>query len=458
MVGAFGLFLVVGAASIDRHGLLEVGASPWRAAATIPGSLLLLLAWWRMGPAWPRPRLVLALWSLVLLFSPPLHSRDSYSYAAQGWLMSKGLDPYTVASGDAGQSGLLVGIHWFRTTSVYPPLSLEVFGVVSRIFDGDLYWSAVGMRLPNLVAIAFLAWCLVRLAEHAGVRGNTVLWAGLLNPVLLVQWVGGIHNDVIMVAVLAGAFLVAYRVGARGWLAMVAGGALIGAAMSIKQSAAVAGVGLVALAWAASQDVVPEKSRTWWGLGRRAAAGGAAAVATFAGISVITGLGLGWRNDTAGSPLEATSNAPISWVASFARFHELLPNEQVVSILTVFTAVLVLGGIVWLIIRLGPRPPGAVGQPWLLVCGVLLAFAVLGPALQPWYLTWVIPFVALARPGLRLQHAFLVVTAVCVLLAPLQDVMAPYWALGAVALPTWWLWRRLQRSAVEVFGPEETVV
>lgn len=458
LAGALGLLLVVAAVSIDRHGLLEVGASPWRVVATIPGSLLVLLAWWRMGPACPRPRLVLALWSLVLLFSPPLHSRDSYSYAAQGWLMSHGLDPYTVASGDAGQSGLLVGIHWFRTTSVYPPLSLEIFGVVSRIFDGDLYWSAVGMRLPNLLAIAFLAWCLVRLAQNAGVRGNVVLWAGLLNPVLLVQWVGGIHNDAIMVALVAGAFLMAFNLSARGWVAMVVGGALIGAAMSIKQSAAVAGVGLVALAWAASQDVVPEKSRTWWGLGGRAAAAGAAAVATFAGISVVTGLGLGWRNDTAGSPLEATSNAPISWVASFARFHELLPDEQIVSILTLLTAALIIIGIVWLTIRLGPRPPDTVGQPWLLVCGVLLAFALLGPALQPWYLTWLIPFVALAGPGIRLQHAFLVITTACVLLAPLQDVMAPYWALGAIALPAWWLWRRLQRDTVEVFGPEETLV
>ncbi len=446
------------AATVDRTGLLEVGARPWRALVTLPGHGLLLYAWWRMGPSWRRPYAVLALWSLVLVLSPPLHSRDSFSYAAQGWLMAHGLDPYTIISGDAGQSGLLVGIHWFDTTSVYPPLSLEIFGLVSRLFEGNLYWSAVGMRLPNLLAIAVLAWCLPKLADLAGVQRDVALWAGLLNPVLLVQWVGGIHNDAVMVALLALSFLAAHRLGARGWPAMVLGGAFIGLAMSIKQSAAVAGVGMVALAWAATQPSIPEHARTWWGLLARAMAGGAAAVGVFVAVSWATGLGMGWRNPTAGSPLEATSNAPISWVASFARFHELLPDARIVTILTTFSSLLVVAGIVWLVWRLGPRPPVSLGQPWLLVCGGLLAFAVLGPALQPWYLTWVLPFVALARPGLRMQHLFLTITVVCSVLAPLQDVMAPYMALGVLALPVWLLWRRLRTDATPVLETRKTLV
>ena len=458
LLGALGLLLVVAAASVDRSGLLEVGARPWRVLVTLPGHVLLLYAWWRMGPSWRRPFPVLALWSLVLALGPPLHSRDAFSYAAQGWLMSHGLDPYTTISGNAGQPGLLVGIHWFDTTSVYPPLSLEIFGLVSRMFDGNLYWSAVGMRLPNLVAIAVLAWCLPKLADRAGVSRNTVLWAGLLNPVVLVQWVGGSHNDAVMVALLAVSFLAAHHRGARGWTAMVAGGALIGLAMSIKQSAAVAGVGMVALAWAATQPSIPVRSRTWGGLLVRAAAGGAAAVGVFAVLSWVTGLGLGWRNPSAGSPLEATSNAPISWVASFARFHELLPDAQIVGILTTFSSLLVVAGIVWLVWWLGPRPPVRLGEPWLLACGVLLAFAVLGPALQPWYLTWVLPFVALARPGLRMQHLFLVVTVVCGVLAPLQDVTAPYMSMGILALPVWLLWRRLRLDRTSVMEPRETVV
>ncbi len=178
----------------------------------------------------------------------------------------------------------------------------------------------------------------------------------------------------------------------------------------------------------------------------------------FVSISAVTGLGLGWRNPTAGSPLQATSNAPISWVASFARFHELLSDTRIISILTVFTGLLIVAGIVWLVWWVGPRPPDSIGAPWLVACGSLLAFAVLGPALQPWYLTWVIPFVALARPALRIQHVFVVVTVVCSLLAPLQDVMAPYWAMGVLVLPAWGLWRWLRRGGIAVLGPRETLV
>ena len=458
LLGALGLFLVVAAVTVDRVGLLEVGPRPWRGLVTLPGHGLLLYSWWRMGPTWRRPFPVLALWSLVLLFSPPLHSRDSYSYAAQGWLISHGLDPYSVISGNADQPGLLVGIHWFRTTSVYPPLSLEIFGLISRLFNGNLYWSAVGMRLPNLVAIVVLAWCLSKLAQRAGVGRNMVLWAGLLNPVILVQWVGGIHNDAVMVALVAVAFLAAHRLGARGWPAVVLGGVFIGLAMAIKQSAAVAGVGVVALAWASAHPGLPARARTWWGILARSAAGGSAAIGVFTLVSWATGLGFGWRNPTAGSPLQATSNAPISWVASFARFHELMSEARIISILTVFTSVLIVAGIAFLVWRLGPRPPDSVGQPWLLACGVLTSFAVLGPALQPWYFTWILPFVALARPGLKLQHLFLTVTVVCGVLAPLQDVMAPYMAMGVIAFPVWLLWRRLRADDVAVLERPKTLV
>src|SRR5690606_17247909 len=142
--------------ALDMAGFLEVKASWWRPLVTLPGHVLLLLAWWNLGPRAQRPRLVIALWSAAMLLAPPLHSRDAYSYAAQGWLRQHGLDPYLVPSGEAADAGLLVGVHWFETTSVYPPLSIELFGLVSRLFDGHLWWSAIGMRLPNVVALAVL--------------------------------------------------------------------------------------------------------------------------------------------------------------------------------------------------------------------------------------------------------------------------------------------------------------
>lgn len=451
VAGTVGILLVVCGVIVDGHGLLERMGSLWRPLITIPGHLLVLLAWWQLGPLWRRPVVTATIWSSIMALAPPLHSRDAYSYAAQGWLMNHGLDPYVVASGEAGQAGLLAGVHWFRTTSVYPPLSLEIFQGVSWLFQGDLYWTPIGMRLPNVLAIIVLVWALRRLAAHVGVAASVVLWAGVLNPVVLVQWVGGIHNDAIMVAALALAFLASFNLRWRGWAGLLAGGAGIGLAMSIKQSAAVAGLGVVALAWAAWYPHMEQRRRTWWTLAVRAAGAGAAAVGVFALLSILTGLGMGWSNPTAGNPLMATSNAPISWVASFIRFRELLPDDVTLSILSNFSYVLVVIGLVWLIVKCGPRPGQRVGDPWLVVVGSLTVFAVLGPALQPWYFTWIFPFVALSLPTYRVSHGFVVTTFVMGMLASMQDSIPPYVAMVILIYPAYWLWKWLDRHELRVF-------
>ncbi len=451
--GVAGLVLVSAGIALDTVGMLEADASWWRPLLTVPGSALLLVAWWRLRGRVARPGMVLAIWSAVLVPMPPLHSRDVYSYAAQGWLVSHGLDPYVVPSGDAGQAGLLVGQHWAATTSVYPPLALELFGGVSVLFRADLWWTALGMRVPNLIAMAVLVAVLPRLARHAGVDGRTALWAGLLNPLVVVQWVGGGHNDAVMVALLAVAFLAAHDAAWRGYRGMVLGGALTGPAMGVKQSAAVAGLAVVALAWRAALPRLEQRRRTWFALVFRATAAGAAAVLAFLGVSFATGLGMGWRNPTAGSPLEAVSNAPLSWLAWLARSISPTTAQTITPLLTALSSLLVLAALAWLVVRYGPRPPDGPGRPWALAVGALLAFAALGPALQPWYLTWVAPFVALATPSPRAQRAWLATVGAVALLPALQDVMAPPVAMAVLAVPVWLALRALR--ARDVVFPQE---
>lgn len=446
--GVLGLVLVAAGVVFDTVGMLEADASWWRAILTVPGSAVLLLAWWRLRGRVARPGVVLAIWSATVALVPPLHSRDVYSYAAQGWLVAHGLDPYVVPSGDAGQAGLLVGQHWAATTSVYPPLALELFGGVSVLFRADLWWTALGMRLPNLVAIAVLAVVLPGLARRVGVDSRTALWAGLLNPLVIVQWVGGGHNDAVMVALLAVAFLAAHDAAWRGYRGMLLGGAVTGLAMGVKQSAAVAGLAVVALAWQAALPRLEPRRRTWPALILRAGAAGAVALLVFLGISLATGLGLGWRHPTAGSPLDAVSNAPLSWLAWLARLAWPTAPQAITPLLTAVSAGLVLAALGWLAVRHGPRPPDGAGRPWTLAVGALLAFAVLGPALQPWYLTWVAPFLALAAPSPRAQRAWLVTVAAVALLPALQDVMAPPVAMAVLAVPAWLALRWLRNHDV----------
>ncbi|MFV0428594.1 MAG: polyprenol phosphomannose-dependent alpha 1,6 mannosyltransferase MptB [Arachnia sp.] len=438
VLGVAGLLLIAMGVVADSAGLMETRGSWWRLGFTLPGHVVLLYSWWRLGPSPARPMRIIGIWAASVALVVPLHSRDAYSYAAQGWLMARGLDPYVVASGEAGAPGLLVGMHWSQTTSVYPPGSLAIFAAVSRLTGGDLLWTPIAMRLPNLVALAVVAWCLVWLSRRFGLAPGPVLWWGLANPVVIVQWVGGIHNDAVMVAVVALAFVAAVRW--PGWAGFLVSGALIGLAVSIKQSAAVAGVGAVALAWAAT--AASAGGGSWRSLGCRAAAAGAAAVGVFTAITVGSGLGLGWRNPTAGSPLGASSNAPISWVGSLLRGFGIGSGAMLTDVLTIISGVLVVVAVAWVVWRWGPRPPERLGRPWPVAVFSLAAFALLGPGLQPWYITWALPFVALARPSGGWARAWLLAVGAASLLAPLQDVVAPYIAMALLAVPAVVWWRR----------------
>lgn len=375
-----------------------------------------------------------------MMFALPLHSRDAYAYGAQGWLVAHGHDPYSVTLGEAGLPGLLVGVHWHNTTSVYPAGSVELFGAINRLTGGDLYWTTVALRVPSVFALVLLAAVLPALARRVGVDPLLALWAGLLNPIMLVQWIGGVHNDALMVALCCAALLAAMDLGWRGWRGLIVAGVLLGLAMSIKQSAAVFGLGVVAVAW--SVRFPPKQG--WAKLVSIAAVPGVITIGVF--LATSWRLGLGWRAPTAGNPIAATSNTPLSWVASFLRYHELLPNHTVANTLvTGVSTLLILVAFVVLWLRLGPFGHST-GEPWLFAAAVVTAACVLAPALQPWYLTWLLPLYPLCRLGKRWDWAWLVAIAGFSLLPGLQDVLAPYIAMFVVAPPLIWLWRRLRRA------------
>lgn len=434
---------------LDANGLLERRAAWWRPFLTLPAHALLMYSWWRLAPSalhgrregCERPGWLAVLWGLPMLFALPMHSRDLYSYAAQGWLLNHGLNPYLVESGEAGLPGLLVGVHWFNTTSVYPALAVDSFGITSALFGNHLFWAAAGMRLQGVLALLLLGWCVVRLARRFGVNERVALWLAVANPVILVQWIGGGHNDSVMVALLALAFVLATGPLARKWPGIVLAAVALGSAMSFKQSAALAGLGLVALTW---HTQLAAGRRGWGRLAGIAVVQGLVTVAVFVATSLATGLGFGWNAETAGNPISATSNAPLSWVASFGRYHGLADFGTVNAIVTAVGLGFIVAALVWLYTRFGPRAEEP-GNPWAFVSLGLLAFGVLGPAFQPWYLTWVIPFYLFCRFAPRWDRIALLVLLGFALLPALQDLLPPYIAMEIIAALLallWWRWRR----------------
>ena len=398
----------------------------------------LLFAWWRIGPRFPHPVAATVLWALPLLACPPLFSLDVNAYLTQGWMVLGGHDPYVMTLGEPQLPGIVVGVDWVNTTSVYPAGSLLIFAAVFWASGGLPWLGFLLFRVLHLACLLVVAWVVKRLAPRVGVPVNTALWAGVATPLLVFQWIGGLHNDAVLVALIALAVLVAQR---GGWTGLLLGGALIGLSLTVKQSGAAAGLGVVALAWAVSPG------RDWWRLAGRAAAAGAVAVAVFVGVSWGSGLGFGWNNPTAGSPLAVMSDSPLSWIIQAMK---LLGQEAslapVMRVLTLVAGLAVLAAWVWLVARFGPRP-GEPGRPWVVLLGGLLAFALLGPALQPWYFTWVAPFIALALPGRRWQRIWLGATVVIVMAAATQVSFGS----PLLCLATWLSWRFLEAKDLDVF-------
>ena len=398
----------------------------------------MLFAWWRIGPRFPHPVVATVLWALPLLACPLVYSLDVNAYLTQGWMVLGGHDPYVMTLGEPQLPGIAVGIDWVDTTSVYPAGSLLIFAAVFWASGGQPWLGILLFRLLHLACLLVVAWAVKRIAPRVGVPVNTALWAGIATPLLILQWIGGLHNDAVLVALIALAVLVATR---GGWSGLLLGGALIGASLTIKQSGAAAGLGIVALAWAASPG------RDWWRLAGRAAAAGAVAVGVFVGVSLGSGLGFGWNKPTAGSPLAVMSDSPLSWITQAVK---LLGQEgsltPVIRILTLIAGLAVLTAWVWLVVRFGPRP-GEPGRPWVVLLGGLLAFALLGPALQPWYFTLAAPFIALALPNRRWQRIWLSATVVIALAATTRI------AFGSplLGLAVWLVWRRLEAKNLDVF-------
>lgn len=173
---------------------------------------------------------------VVLLFAfaaaPPLFSHDVYSYVDYARLgVLHGLDPYLYKPTAAPADPAFPHVAWTGVTSAYGPLF--------TLLTYPLAWLPVGaavavLKAATAVAVLATAALAARLAPARGVSPFGAAAFVALNPVVLLQVVGGGHNDAIaaLAATLGAAAVLAAR--------PAAGGAAFVAAAAIKLPAGVA--------------------------------------------------------------------------------------------------------------------------------------------------------------------------------------------------------------------------
>lgn len=424
-------------------GMAAVGDGAARVVATgaiVGGIGLLLHAWLRLRPRAGQGALPTAtwfVWSLPALVAPPLFSRDAYSYAAQGLIVDRGMDPYTTApisvpGGFADQ----VDAMWLYTPAPYGPLALQLQHLIVDLSFGNAYIASLAMRAPAVVSVAVIAFVLPRLAARLGVSPAGALWLGVLNPLVLLHLVGGAHNDAMMLAlVVVGLYLAAD--GRLAW-----GALSVAAAAGFKQTAVLALIGVAGLA-------ARRLPGGFWAYLKVAVRTGLIAFAGFVALTLASGLGWGWIPNLS-VPMALTSFlAPATLIGSAVGgvLSLLGADPEVVAralpVVRGIAAALAVGTVLWCTFVLARRRP---------MSATVIAFAALvlgGPVLQPWYTLPVFALLPLVRPSRRaVQIAVWVVVFLVGYSAFDVGMGNGVWVVG-VALMVWAV-LRMKRSRTDV--------
>jgi alpha-1,6-mannosyltransferase len=235
------------------------------------------------------------------------------------------------------------------------------------------------LRLCMLPGLALLIWATLRISRHIGANGPAALWICVLNPLVIVHLMGGVHNEMLMVGVMmAGIALALDR-------HPVAGVGVVGVAVAVK---ATAGLALPFLVWIWMRQLQERRAMRPATAFSAAAFGSVAVfVAVFAALSWIAGVGLGWLSALAGSvkiinwltlPTAAANVvALVGGLFTTVDFYAVLEVTRLIGVGTIAVALPLL----WWRFRHDDREA---------VIGIAAAMVVvlLVPAALPWYYTW----------------------------------------------------------------------
>ncbi len=326
-------------------------------------------------------------WLAPLLLSVPVFSRDTYSYLAQGALLRDGFDPYLV--GPVENPNILldnVSPIWTTTTAPYGPAFILVAKFVTMVVGNDVVAGTMLLRLCMLPGLALLIWAAPRVARHIGASGATALWICVLNPLVIIHLMGGVHNEMLMVGLMMAAIALTFA-GRHIW-----GVGLIATAVAVK---ATAGLALPFMVWVWMRHLHERRNLSPVpAFALATAASMLVFAAVFAVLSWLAGVGLGWLTALAGSVKiinwltlpTAAANVTNAVGGLFlpVNFYAVLEFARIVGIVIIVVAL----PLVWWRFRHDDREA---------LTGIAIAMLVVVlfvPAALPWYYTWPLAILA----------------------------------------------------------------
>lgn len=347
-------------------GLLVLGATWWRLVGTLDA---------HRGVAVRQVLLVVAVWAVPLLLAPPLFSRDVFSYAGQGEMVSHHISPYLYGTGVLGATRFtsLAGPLWANTPSPYGPVFLALDGLVTTLAGHQVLVVLVLLRLLAVAGVGLVAAGIPTLARAAGRDPASAVVFGVGSPLVLATLVAGDHNDALMAGLLVAGLAAARRFGP------LPGIVVCSLAAGVK-APALLGVAFLGWNWAGPGSSV------WRRVGRTAGAVAVSGV-VLAAVSWWTGIGWGWVHTLAAESKVHTGVTPVDALARLVAVTAdgLGLGWSMGTVRSVFAAAglaVAAGAAAWLLWH-SPRRGLVRGLGWS-----LLLLAVLAPVLWGWYLVW----------------------------------------------------------------------
>ncbi|MGA7205700.1 MAG: polyprenol phosphomannose-dependent alpha 1,6 mannosyltransferase MptB [Specibacter sp.] len=390
------------------------------------GAMILLRSWLRLGQrlaGWGPGSLrtvtaAVVMWGGPLLPAVPIFSRDVYAYTGQGRLMAEGLDPYTTGI-SALSNWFMLGTDpsWAENRTPYGPLFLWLSRGVVAITGAQPDISVLLFRLLACVGVALCVIYIPKLAELHGIGGARALWLVAANPLFLISFVASAHNDALMLGLaVAGTYYAATH-------KVVLGIVLVTASIAVKPITIVL-LPFIGLLWAGPDARWGRRFACWGGT---AAISGA--LLFVAGLP--HGLGFGWTWALVDANPGYTGYAPSGFGGQLVGLAGNALGLDGRALENGFRSILTLASIAvagWLVLF---------GDPRRVVRRLGLAFAavvLLAPIIQPWYILWFLPFLAVT--GIRNNwqiKALYGVTAFFVVFGAQDQLFA--WSFVALPVP-----------------------
>lgn len=314
--------------------------------------------------SWPLLLAVGFLMRVPLLLAPPQVSDDIYRYVWDGRVAVDGVNPYRHAPPDSALAHLR-DADWSRINNptlhtIYPPVAQRLFEMAARLMPGVTGLKLLLFLFDLLVALILL----FSVARQATDRWRLLVW--WWHPLMAIEWSGSGHVDVAGIALLLLAFVLAGRTGsgAGRWIAV---GLLVAAATMVKFLAILALPFLVG----------PRRSWGWVALG-------------FV-LAISVGY-LPYMTDNT-NVLGSLGTYAARWRSNDFFFGLLLRSGTALDQPARLTeaklyAALLASAIALLVVLVKARPAAAITT----VVGSAL---LLSPTIHPWYLAWLVPFIAI---------------------------------------------------------------